>query len=69
MTRIIMMSIKGGFLYGATTKLAYFLNKIRKICIHFGGLRKTGILSDTEILYFEGRKTAKFQFYGHTDIA
>ena len=37
------------------------------------GLRKAGTLSDTEILYFEGRNTAKFQFYAadstDTDIA
>ena len=33
--------------------------------VYFGGLRKTGILSDTEILYFEGPNTAKFQSYGH----
>ena len=30
-------------------------------CIYFDGFRITGILSDTEILYFEGRNTAKFQ--------
>ena len=29
-------------------KLAYFLNRIWKICIYFGGLQKTRILSDTE---------------------
>ena len=45
--------------------LAYFLNGIRKNCIHFGGCRKTGILSDTKSLYFEGRNTAMFQSYGH----
>ena len=29
-----------------------------KIVYIFSGFRKTGILSDTEILYFEGRNTA-----------
>ena len=51
----------GGYLYGGTRKLPYFLNAIRKNCIYFGGLRKTGILSDTEILYFEGQNTAQLQ--------
>ena len=34
-----------------------------KNCRDFGGFRKTGKLS--EILYFGGRNTAKFQSYGH----
>ena len=54
-----------GFRDGRTRKLAYFLNGIRENFIYFGGLRKTGMLSDTEILYFEGRNTVKFQSYGH----
>ena len=54
-----------GVLYGGARKFAYFLNRILKNCIYFGGLRKTGLLSDTEILYFVGRNTAKFQSYGH----
>ena len=55
----------GVVLYGGTQKLAYFPNEIRKNCIYFGGFRQTGILSDTKIVYFEGRNTAKFQSYGH----
>ena len=57
-------SFKGGFLYGWTLKWVYFLNRIRKNCIYFGELRKTGILSYTEILilYFEGRNTTKFHY-------
>ena len=55
----------GGFLYGRTRALAYFLNGIRKNCIYFGGFRKTGKLSDTKISYCEGRNMAKFQSYGH----
>ena len=31
----------GGFLYGGTRKLTYFLNGTRKNCIYFGGLQKT----------------------------
>ena len=42
-----------------------FATKFGKNCIYFGVLRKTGILSETEILYFEGRNTAKFQSYEH----
>ena len=56
---------RGGVPYGGTRKLAYFLNGIKKSCIYFGGLRKTGILLDTKILYFEGLNTAKFQYNGH----
>ena len=56
-----IVSKEGGFLYGGTRKLAYFLNGIRKNRIYFGGYRKTGILSYTEILYLEERNTAKFQ--------
>ena len=56
----------GVVLYGGTQKLAYFLNGIRKNCVYFDGLRKTGILSDTEILYLNGgMNAAKFQSYGH----
>ena len=32
---------------------------------NFGGFRKTGLLSDMKMLYFEGRNTPKFQSYGH----
>ena len=52
--------LSGGGLYGGTRKLAYFLNGMRKNCIYFGGIRKTEILSDTKILYFEGLNTEKF---------
>ena len=64
----IFISVKylqRGFLYGGTRKLANFLNGIRKNCTYFGGLWKTGILSYTEILYFEGRNKAKFKSYWH----
>ena len=37
----------GGLLRGGARKLAYFLNGIRKNCIYFDGLQKTGISSDT----------------------
>ena len=56
-----LQKCEGGILYGEIRKLAYFLKGIRKNCIYFGGLRKKGILSDTEILNFEGQNTAKFQ--------
>ena len=35
-----------------------------KFFMYFGGIRKTRILSDMEILYFEVRNTAKFHYYG-----
>ena len=62
------LATRVGFHYGGTQKLAYFLNSIRKNCMYFDRLRKTGILSDTKILYFEGRNMAhtyKLQSYGH----
>ena len=42
-----------------------FSTEFGKIVSYVSGLRKTGILLDTEILYFEGWSTAKFQSYGH----
>ena len=44
------------------TEIGLFSQQNSKNCIYFGELPKTGILSDTEILYFEGRNTAKFQY-------
>ena len=46
---------QGGVLYSETGKSPYFLNIIRK----------TEILSDTGILYFEGRNMARFQSHRH----
>ena len=46
---------KEGVLYGETGKSAYFLNIIRK----------TEILLDTGILYFEDRNMARFQSHRH----
>ena len=46
-------------LYDGTRKSAFLLNGIRKNCINFGGFRKIGTLSDTEILSFGGRNMAK----------
>ena len=55
----------GGVLHSGTRKFANFFNGIQNSCIYLGALRKTGILSDTDISHFEGQNTAKLQFYGH----
>ena len=43
---------------GGTRKSAFFSTEFGNNCVHFGGFRKAGILSNTEMLYFEERNTA-----------
>ena len=57
-----------GFLYSGTLKLAHFLIRIRKNCVYFGRFQKIEILSDKEILYFEGQDT-QGSYPVHTNIA
>ena len=41
--------------YSGKFKAAHFLIRIQKSCVYFGRFWKIGILSDKEILYFEGQ--------------
>ena len=59
-----LISTLGGFLYGWTRKSAYFLNSIWKNCISFGGIQKTGKLSDRN---FYIRRMAYFKRFYPTD--
>ena len=56
---------EGGVPIRGNTEIGLFSQRNSEKCIYFGALRKTGMLSDTEILYFGGQNTAKFQSYGH----
>ena len=62
-------SSRGEVLYWGTLKLAHFLNGIRKNCIYFGGLSKTGILSDTEKLCILKDRVRQSYNPTDTDIA